>query len=125
MNGSIELREADIKPFALCPVCLRKVSSHMGINGQELQYIWEVRDIFELMNYNDMNNSFSREISLLTRVIDKLVALYSTSPHLPQDYKLSHGPDGNVESIHITPSRKQCVLGVTNAFDLFLNVERH
>jgi len=36
MNGSSQLEEADNKPFALCPVCLRKMSSYLGFNGDEL-----------------------------------------------------------------------------------------
>jgi len=37
MNGSSQLEEADLKPFSLCPVCLRKMSSYLGFNGEELQ----------------------------------------------------------------------------------------
>ena len=53
MNGSSQLEEADIKPFALCPVCLRKLASYLGFNGQELDLFIEMRDVFKLMNHND------------------------------------------------------------------------
>ena len=36
MNGSSQLEEADKKPFALCPVCLRKLSCYLKFEGQEL-----------------------------------------------------------------------------------------
>jgi len=53
MNGSSQLEEADNKPFALCPVCLRKMSSYLGFNGEELQLFKELRDVFKLMNHKD------------------------------------------------------------------------
>ena len=31
MNGSNLVTEADIKPFALCPICLRKLTSYFAI----------------------------------------------------------------------------------------------
>ena len=55
MNGSSTMEEADHKPFALCPVCLRKISSYLNFNGEELDYYRELRDIFKLMNHNDSN----------------------------------------------------------------------
>ena len=53
MNGSSQLEEADQKPFALCPVCLRKMSSYVGFNGEELELYTEMKDVFELMNHKD------------------------------------------------------------------------
>lgn len=76
MNGSSQLEEADQKPFALCPVCLRKMSSYLGFNGQELQLFKELRDVFKLMNHNDTQQSFRRELKLFDRVISRLSELY-------------------------------------------------
>ena len=33
MNGSNLVTEADKKPFALCPICLRKLVSYLGIEN--------------------------------------------------------------------------------------------
>ena len=70
MNGSSQLLEADQKPFALCPVCLRKISYYLGFEGEELQRYQELRRVFKLMNHRD--NNFTREIELFERVIAKL-----------------------------------------------------
>ena len=51
MNGSSDLDEADKKPFALCPVCLRKISSYFVFYGEELELYKEIRDMFKLMNH--------------------------------------------------------------------------
>jgi hypothetical protein len=72
MNGSSSLEEADRKPFALCPVCLRKMSTYLGFNGQELEYFKELRDLYKLINHNDQQDSFSREIKIFTRIIARL-----------------------------------------------------
>ena len=76
MNGSSQLDEADHKPFALCPVCLRKISSYLQFNGEELTYFQELRDVFKLMNHKDKQECFKREIQLFDNVIDKLTLLY-------------------------------------------------
>ena len=34
MNGSNLVTEADIKPFALCPICLRKLASYFQIQNK-------------------------------------------------------------------------------------------
>ena len=75
MNGSSQLDEADRKPFALCPVCLRKMSSYLGFNGQELQLYKEMRDVFKLMNHNDKQQSFKREIRLFDKCIQRIEEL--------------------------------------------------
>ena len=72
MNGSSQLDEADRKPFALCPVCMRKMSSYLGFNGQELQLYKEMRDVFKLMNHNDKQQSFKREIRLFDKCIQRI-----------------------------------------------------
>ena len=53
MNGSSQLEEADLKPFALCPVCLMKMSSYLGFNGEEHILFKELKEVFDLMNYKD------------------------------------------------------------------------
>lgn len=77
MNGSSQLEEADLKPFALCPVCLRKISSYLGFNGDELQMYKELKDVFTLMNFNDKENNFLREITLFDKVIQRIDDLNS------------------------------------------------
>ena len=103
MNGSSQLEEADLKPFALCPVCLRKMSSYLGFNGQELDLFIEMRDVFKLMNHNDKQQSFKREIRLFDKVIVRLQELYSNNGNLPKvEYSrsrmdLSENEGGNNE----------------------------
>ena len=76
MNGSSQLEEADRKPFALCPVCLRKISSYLQFNGEELTYFQELRDVFKLMNHKDKKQCFKREIDIFDNVISKLTQLF-------------------------------------------------
>lgn len=82
MNGSSQLEEADQKPFALCPVCMRKMSSYLGFNGEELALFIELRDVFKLMNHNDSQQSFKREIKLFERCIKRLTELYQSGGDL-------------------------------------------
>jgi hypothetical protein len=53
MNGSSQLEEADRKPFALCPVCLRKISFYLSFEGKEINWFNDLREVFKLINYND------------------------------------------------------------------------
>ena len=75
MNGSSTMEEADHKPFALCAVCLRKISSYLKFNGEELGYYSELREVFKLMNHNDTDKCFHREIKIYKNVISDLKAL--------------------------------------------------
>ena len=86
MNGSSSLDEADLKPFALCPVCLRKLASYLGFNGQELELFRELRDLYKLMNHNDSLESFKREIRILDRIIIVLTDLYRNKGEIPRIY---------------------------------------
>jgi len=86
MNGSSQLDEADRKPFALCPVCLRKMSSYLGFNGQELQLYKEMRDVFKLMNHNDKQQSFKREIRLFDKCIQRIEELNQNGGNLPKGF---------------------------------------
>lgn len=76
MNGSSQLEEADQKPFALCPVCLRKMSSYLGFNGEELAFFVELRDIFNSINQNDSQQNFNREIKIFENCIAQLIEIY-------------------------------------------------
>jgi|LauGreDrversion4_2_1035121.scaffolds.fasta_scaffold2573994_1 hypothetical protein len=62
MNGSSQLEEADLKPFALCPICLRKLSYYLGFEGEELQRYIGLVEVFTIMNKNDEMRSFDREL---------------------------------------------------------------
>lgn len=97
MNGSSQLEEADHKPFALCPVCLRKMSSYLGFNGQELQLFQELRDVFKLMNHNDTQQSFRRELKLFDRVIARLSDLYEQQGYVSQRSHQQDAEGGNFE----------------------------
>lgn len=75
MNGSSQLEEADRKPFALCAVCLRKLTFYLGFEGQEIYRYKELREVFKLMNHRDIDMNFTREIQLFKRLIDKLTEI--------------------------------------------------
>lgn len=96
MNGSSQLEEADNKPFALCPVCLRKMSSYLGFNGDELQMYRELRDVFRLMNHKDKQKNFGREIELFDKVIRRLELLYQ-NPNASQLDLVADNEGGNFE----------------------------
>ena len=64
MNGSNLVTEADKKPFALCPICLRKLASYCEITGAKIdglggRYSQLVRTI-----EHGNNNKFLRELTL-------------------------------------------------------------
>ena len=69
MNGSSQLDEADQKPFALCPVCLRKLSHYLGFEGEELQRYSEMRHVMNQMSHHDEDKNYAREIELFDRII--------------------------------------------------------
>ena len=69
MNGSSQLDEADQKPFALCPVCLRKMSNYLSFEGSELERYQDLRAVVVMMSYEDRDKCFSREIELFDRII--------------------------------------------------------
>ena len=69
MNGSNLVTEADKKPFALCPICLRKLDSYcqIGPNG--------MRDRYDNMNYAILamsNSRFKREQVLFADMLSSL-----------------------------------------------------
>lgn len=61
---------------------MRKMSSYLGFNGEELALFIELRDVFKLMNHNDSQQSFRREIKLFERCIKKLTELYQNGGDL-------------------------------------------
>ena len=69
MNGSSSLVEADQKPFALCPVCLRKLSYYLGFQGDEIERYKGLKEVFKLMNHNDPEQNFAREINMFEKII--------------------------------------------------------
>mmetsp|Transcript_11204 Transcript_11204/g.18846 ORF Transcript_11204/g.18846 Transcript_11204/m.18846 type:complete len:201 (-) Transcript_11204:181-783(-) len=115
MNGSSALDEADMKPFALCPVCLRKMSSYLFFNGQELQMLTELRDVFKLMNHNDTQHSFRKEIRLLDRVISQLSDVYIKGEMMDAPSK----EGGNTEKDNcLNQNLIKPMSSFTNKFDL-------
>lgn len=61
---------------------MRKMSSYLGFNGEELALFIELRDVFKLMNHNDSAQNFRREIKLFERCIKKLTELYQNGGNL-------------------------------------------
>ena len=61
---------------------MRKMSSYLGFNGEELALFIELRDVFKLMNHNDSQQNFKREIKLFDRCIKKLTDLYQAGGNL-------------------------------------------
>ena len=97
MNGSSQLEEADHKPFALCPVCMRKISSYLGFAGDELQVYKELRDVFKLMNHKDQQDCFKREIKLFDRCITRIQALNASEHNNTINNVLSDNEGGHFE----------------------------
>jgi len=68
MNGSNLVGEADKKPFALCPICLRKLDRYCEIGcdgGLQSRYFALVRTINQSNNKN-----FAMELALYTDLQD-------------------------------------------------------
>ena len=85
MNGSSQLDEADQKPFALCPVCLRKLSFYLDFEGAELQRYKKLREVVKIMNHKDANQCYQREIALFDNIISALTELArQTQQHMPR-----------------------------------------
>lgn len=67
MNGSSQIDEADRKPFALCAVCLRKLSLYLGFEGSELERYEELRTHYLKLMSEDL--CFDREVKLFDRIV--------------------------------------------------------
>ena len=67
MNGSNKLEEADRKPFALCPVCLRKLKHYIKFSNIAQYHT-------KLLNFiSDLKNPmFDREQLLYMTIIREL-----------------------------------------------------
>ena len=63
MNGSNLVNEADKKPFALCPICLRKVDKYYEIGSAGDGIIYRYQRLARTIQRID-NTSFSRELLL-------------------------------------------------------------
>ena len=80
MNGSNLVTEADKKPFALCPICLRKLDAYCqitnSVSGKE--HIFNANGIAErytnLINLiqDNGNHRFGRELALYKDLQDQL-----------------------------------------------------
>ena len=68
MNGSNLVTEADKKPFALCPICLRKLEKYCEIGASGIQDRYE-HLIQAIENTN--NRKFSRELALFRNIVDQ------------------------------------------------------
>jgi hypothetical protein len=62
------------------------MSSYLGFNGQELQLYKEMRDVFKLMNHNDKQQSFKREIRLFDKCIQRIEELNQHGGNLPKGF---------------------------------------
>jgi len=61
MNGSNLVTEADKKPFALCPICLRKLDAYCDIGPEGLQDRYE--HLIAAIEHGQ-NSKFNRELSM-------------------------------------------------------------
>ena len=71
MNGSNLVNEADKKPFALCPICLRKVDKYYEIGSAGDGIIYRYQRLARTIQRID-NTSFSRELLLYKNLTDVL-----------------------------------------------------
>lgn len=58
------------------------MSSYLGFNGEELALFTDLRQVFKLMNHNDSQQNFRREIKLFDTVITRLTELYQSGGNL-------------------------------------------
>ena len=72
MNGSLELEEADKKPFLMCGVCMHKTALYLKFEGKEIKYLVNLKAKFEEMNINDEDKNFTREINILEEIIKQI-----------------------------------------------------
>lgn len=56
----------------MCAVCLRKLAFYLHFEGQELDRYIKLKEVFELMNHNDPDQNFTREIKMFKCIIAKL-----------------------------------------------------
>ena len=68
MNGSNLVTEADKKPFALCPICLRKLEKYCEIGAHGIQDRYE--HLIAAIEHSN-NRKFARELALFTNIVDQ------------------------------------------------------
>ena len=59
----------------MCPVCLRKLSSYLNFNGDELKYFKNVRDVLSTLSIHKFTDE-KQELQLFDQIIDDLTQLY-------------------------------------------------
>ena len=64
MNGSNLVNEADKKPFALCPVCLRKLTKYLNIQFKVATRYLSLIDTIKQSNIS----VFERELELYNKI---------------------------------------------------------
>lgn len=69
MNGSNLVTEADKKPFALCPICLRKMSVYLKLSNEMIHGRY-LSVISSVEGYN--NPMFQRELTMFYDITNKL-----------------------------------------------------
>ena len=73
MNGSNLVNEADKKPFALCPICLRKVDKYYEIGYNSDGILHRYQKLARTIQRID-NQSFSRELLLYKNLTEVMSA---------------------------------------------------
>lgn len=66
MNGTNKMQEGDLKPFLLCPVCLRKMHYAIGFDIKE-RYL-ALKSVIELEF--ESNHHFTNHLMTLNNIID-------------------------------------------------------
>ena len=97
MNGSSNLVDADQKPFALCPVCLRKLAYYLGFDGEEQDRYTKLRELFIGFNDEDKEDNFLREIKLMRYCTNKIEALKSSDSESSSCYGTEEGSESENE----------------------------
>ena len=67
MNDQDNIEEFDSKPFALCPLCLRRLHNYLNIEGSEIVRMSELRSKFIKID----PNNFSKELDLFSKIVNK------------------------------------------------------
>jgi len=81
MNGSNLVTEADKKPFALCPICLRKLDSYCEIGPEGLQERYETLIATIEENQNSM---YAKELVLYRDLQEQFEYSLGVSPSKKQ-----------------------------------------
>ena len=76
MNGSNLVTEADKKPFALCPICLRKLDAYCDIGSDGLVDRYE--HLIAAIEHSQ-NRKFKRELTMFKGIVDNVERLQGVS----------------------------------------------